>query len=409
MFRNFTLFTLLLVIESCVPTVTTFYKTPDLNNPSIDNKSKRNPKPVPVSCLTYEGYIPDPKHPEYLPIKYIRVNFHIMNSRDSSQNFAPAAARVYFNDLLDKANEALASNEKNWQSPEGTAILPKQYRYILAPQKGDDGFYFHYDDALYYYVSQGKNQNNYDTKVIDKYAIGKDSILNCFALVHHPDSIKSKTYRSNWQGIALGLGFKMAGLYESKVDPKDFDGLMNHEIGHILTLPHAWSEDGCPDTKNHPNKCFVRETSGFCDTFATNNMMDYNMYQIAMTPCQIWKVQVAFANEKSRIRKCLVPNWCKVNPKMNLVIKDSISLLGARDFEGNITIESGGILRLCCRVSLPANSYIKVKPGGKLILDNIRLHNACKLEWQGILVEDKKGKKGVVEIIGELILENIME
>jgi hypothetical protein len=394
---------------ACKPTKLTQFQLPDAATTSEPSKASKIVKPArPTSpCLDYAGYIPDPKHPEYLPIKYIRVNFHIMNSADSSQNFKPEAARKYYKDLIVKANEALATNEKNWQSAEGTAVLPKQYRYIIAPQKGDDGFYFHYDDAYCYYVATGKYQNNYDSKVIDRFAIGKDSIINCFAMVHHPDSIKSKTYRATWQGIALGLGFKMAGLYESKVDPKDFDGLMNHEIGHILTLPHAWQEDGCPDTKNHPNKCFVASDTGFCKINATNNMMDYNMYQIAMTPCQIGKVQSAFANEKNKIRKCLVPNWCTRNPKMDVVIRDSVSWTGARDLEGNLTIAKGGILRLSCRLSIPENGSIKVLEGGKLILDGAKLHNACKREWKGILIEEKEGKKGEVEILNPPIIEQV--
>jgi hypothetical protein len=406
MLRNLLFFSLLTLLGACTPTIATRYQLP-VTVVSVEKKTSKFAPPAPVYCPDYTGYIPDLEHPNYLPIKYIRVNFHIMNSADSSQNFKPVAARIYYKDLIEKANEALATNEPNWQSPVGTPVLPKQYRYVIAPQKGDDGFYFHYNDEDCYYVATGKYQNNYSTKVIDKYAIGKDSIINCFAMIHHPDSIKSRTYRATWQGIALGLGFKMAGLYESKVDPKDFDGLMNHEIGHILTLPHAWMEDGCPDTKNHPNKCFVRELTGFCDTNATNNMMDYNMYQIAMTPCQIGKVQSAFANEKNKIRKCLVPNWCTLNPKMDIVIRDSIAWTGARDLEGNLSIAKGGVLKLSCRTSIPHNGSITVKPGGKLILEGAKLHNACKQSWKGVIVEEKNGIKGEVEIIGIPIIENV--
>ncbi|MCC7505980.1 MAG: hypothetical protein IT259_11800, partial [Saprospiraceae bacterium] len=117
------------------------------------------------SCNAWQNHLPDPAHPEDLPVRYLRVNFHIMNSRDSSRNFQPDSARAYFRRLLELANADLDTNFYNWRSPEGTAVLPKRYHYVLWPQPGipgDDGFYFHYDDSLYYLVYKGKNQNNYN-------------------------------------------------------------------------------------------------------------------------------------------------------------------------------------------------------------------------------------------------------
>jgi len=339
-------------------------------------------------------------------MRYLRVNFHVLNSRDSTHNFKPAAARSYLRALLDAANVELDSNVRNWRSPDGTSVLPKGYRYVIAAQPGDDGFYFHYDDSLYYFVSQGRNQNNGSRKVIDKYAVGKDSILNIFVQVHPDDSIRSKTYRANGQGIALGTALKMAGLFESKEPAKAFDGLLNHEIGHILGVSHAWTEDGCPDTDNHPNKCWGWTEEPPCRDLATDNMMDYNAYQIALTPCQIGRIQATFANEKSPVRRCLLPTWCARNPDRDLVIADSVAWTGARDLEGSLTIAPGGALYLSCRVSVPAGARITVQPGGRLWLDGARLHNACGRAWDGIFVQGNKTGKGVVQMLKPATLEN---
>ncbi len=358
------------------------------------------------SCADWRAYLPDTAHPQYLPMRFLRVNFHILNSRDSSHNFRPAEARSFFRRLLEVANARLDTNVRNWRSPEGTEILPRRYRYVLTPQPGDDGFYFHFDDSLYYFISQGKNQNNYTRTVIDKYAVGKDSIINIFVMVHPDDSIKSPTYRANSQGIALGTSLKMAGLFEKKEPPENFSGLLNHEVGHILNLSHAWTEDGCPDTDNHPNKCWDWTPEPPCRDQATNNMMDYNAYQIALTPCQIGRVHAVFANERSPVRRCLVPVWCSRNPAKDLVIRDSVAWTGARDLEGNITVASGGTLLLTCRVSIPAGGRITVQPGGKLLLDGARLHNACGREWQGIFIEQKNGLSGTVVSLKQPVLEN---
>lgn len=354
-------------------------------------------------------YVPVPAHPEYQPERLIRVNFHVMNSRDSSHNFKPAEARVFLKDLLRYANADLDTNVWNWRSPDGTPVLRKGYRYVLTPQPkpDDDGFYFHYDDSLYYYVSQGAHMNNYDQKVVRKYQVGKDSILNIFLLVHQEDSIRSKTYRANRQGIALGTSLKMAGLFETKEPAQSSGGLMNHEIGHILTLQHAWMEDGCPDTPNHPNSCWCWSEQPPCRDHASDNMMDYNAYQIAMTPCQIGRVQAAFASETNPIRKCLLPVWCRPQPGQDVEIRDSVVWEGAHDLAGNLTVASGGALYVSSRISMPAGSRITVQPGGRLWLDGARLHNSCGLEWQGIWVdENNNGQKGVVYVLKPVKMEN---
>lgn len=387
----------------CTPAIHTKQFFPD---PLPANKTSARAVVRPSSCTDWSAYLPDPAHPEYLPMRYLRVNFHVLNSRDSSHNFKPEAARTYLRQLLDDANTELDTNDRNWRSPEGTPVLPKGYRYVIAPQPGDDGFYFHYDDSLYYFVSQGKHMNNGNRKVVDKYAVGKDSILNIFLMVHPDDSIKSKTYRANGQGIALGTALKMAGLYESKEPAKAFDGLLNHEIGHILGLSHAWTEDGCPDTQNHPNKCWTWTEELPCRDQATDNVMDYNAYQIALTPCQIGRIQMTFANEKSPVRRCLQPTWCTGKPEHDLVIRDSVAWTGARDLEGKLTIAPGGSLYLSCRLSLPAGGSITVQPGGRLWLDGARLHNACGREWNGIFVQQSKAGVGEVHVLKAYTTEN---
>jgi hypothetical protein len=296
--------------------------------------------------------------------------------------------------------------KRNWQPPEHKNPTQSRTGYeFLVPQPEEIRFLR--DDSLYFLVYIGKNQNNYDQKVINKYKIGGDSILNIFVQVHHPDSQKVKTYRVNSQGIALGNHLKMAGLFELGWTPWGFKGLLNHEVGHILGLSHAWGWDGCDDTPEHKNKCWSWTPEPPCNVEASNNVMDYNSEQNAFTNCQMGRILMNLANERYSARKFLRPDWCKNDEKQLIYIRDSVVWSGARDLNGGIRIEDGGVLKIRCRTSMPPDSKISVAPGGVLILDNCRLHQACGQVWKGIEMEEKGRKKGKIEILGQIRLENL--
>jgi hypothetical protein len=398
-------FFLLFAVIACAPRLRTIpYELPPQPEAKPDKPTAPRTvrKPGPRPCMGWEGYLPDIEHPEYLPQRLLRVNIHILDNKNGNAHRPADTARVFMRRLLDLANTALDTNVRNWQSPEGVATLPRRYRYVLTPQPdrpGDDGIYLHYDDEQYFFVSQGRNQNNYSRSVIDKYGIGIDSIVNIFVQVHPPDSFLSKTYRANGQGIALGTALKMAGVLESQEGPESFEGLLNHEIGHLLNLPHAWMEDGCPDTNNHPNRCWDWVPEGPCQKLATNNMMDYNAQQIALTPCQIGRIHASLSNEKEPMRKCLIPTWCTYHKERTIVMRDSVHWQGARDLEGDLVIATGGVLTLSCRVSMPPGSRILVMPGAELRLDGARLHNDCGKTWAGIFVQRLGEQTGKVTLV----------
>jgi hypothetical protein len=371
------------------------------------NTLKRNP------CFTNESYIPDTNHLNHSPIKYVRVNFHWVNSSDSSKNYNGKEAIEFTKGLLHTASKDLETNNKLWfPYKNNIPAIPTQYRYVLTAdpsRPNDNGIYFHYDDELCYYIHKGKNRNLFDRRVIQKYSVGQDSVLNIFIMPHHPDSVASPTYMAGGVGVALGNAIKIAGLYENQAPYWVYRGVLNHEVGHVFGLVHAWvNNDGCSDTPPHPGECWNRTVSPPCDTMATNNVMDYNALQNAWTPCQIGKVHRSMATPNTRARKVILPTWCTLKENKTINIRDSITWNGAKDLEGHIVIEKGGLLSINCRVSMPPGGRILIRPGGELRLGAFGLiHNDCGQEWEGIVIQEQGKAKGILSITEGSRMENM--
>jgi hypothetical protein len=361
-------------------------------------------------CGKALNYAPDPEHPEYTTLAEIRIKLHFMDLKTGLHNFNEEDGLRFAMAVINGCNDRLDNNvQMHLPLNNNTPVLPTRYRLKLSGEPGvagDDGIYFHEDADLYYYI-HGRNTNRTNRDVIRKYAQHPDSVINIFFMPHHPDSVGRPKYRAVGTGITLSGSIKVCQIFSKNPPPASCIGLLNHEIGHVIGLGHTWrGNDGCDDTPKHSN-CFGYTNTPPCDTAVSNNMMDYNEWQHALTPCQIGKVHRSISSEKSRIRKYVEPYWCALDPNATIYIRDSVSWYGAKDMSGDIMIEDGGVLTVGCRLSIPQGGRIFIAPKGKLILDHATLHNACDHEWLGIIIESKGADSGKIEIIGPSSLENM--
>ena len=381
--------------------------------------SRPNNDKVICNCGTASNYAPDPKNMNFYPTKYVRVNVHFIDAKDTTLNFSEETGREYARMLIEGCNERLEHNLKmNIPANNDLPALPINFRYVISPFNSDDpeddGIYFHQDDYLCYYnkTHSSRDYSLFSDKQFETYKKCGDEVLNIFLLEHHPDSIASPTYKTSADGVGKPHWVKIANSYHHYINNANQNlaetvgsiaRLMNHEIGHSLGLAHTWSmEDGCPDTPKNRNCWYIDPADPGCDEWGevSNNVMDYNAFQQAYTPCQLAKINYNFYREGAPQGKNLLNTWCSYKSDKKVIIEagNEVDWCDIKYLEGDIIIEKDAFLTLHCKLSLPKGAQIYILPGGKLFLDNgSEITNICGDEWTGVTLFHTKKQKAVFE------------
>ena len=249
---------------------------------------------------------------------YVRVNVHFVQRADGTDNFGvvdlPATPRVdengyrWAHGLIDGANSLYGwGGNPPMRLPVGNATPhpPKRVQLVLT------GVYFDRVPAAQDAERLFSTRNMGGTYLYKTFGQDRLRAINIFVM-NHADPAYAST-----GGIGSGIGptpaegcwLKIVAPWRATVAqpglrvPWSYLSILNHELGHVLGLPHTYVKpwnpqardaDGFRDTPNNPNcwddfafDCACAEPM---QQPASNNMMDYNNVQNALTPQQLARI-----------------------------------------------------------------------------------------------------------------------
>lgn len=176
-------------------------------------------------------------------------------------------------------------------------------------------------------------------------------------------------------------------------DPFMVNGLMAHEIGHCLGFAHSWCNCGTDPfcmsyADQFPDMLCPQQENFWCSPYfflgsppCVNNVMGYSDSKTHWTPLQMGHMRQLLAG--THRTKWLTA--CERDTDLDKTITVDETWEWAKVIGGNITIEPGATLTIKCKVNMPIDGKIIVKPNARLIVDGGWItSNCCDNFWPGV-------------------------
>lgn len=299
----------------------------------------------------------------------VRVNFHFINKDDGTGNYSATNDPLpndgfyggngfEFSNMLVKAlNQNLDQNAGQNLNP-SAPVIPIEHRFALA------GVYFWNNTTEYLYDAWGRTGEL--TALHNKYSKNITQTINLYFVLSNDanpnTSVKGSAYlggghnmQTGWMRTYLEWRDKIHGNASWEYYQGIFLDIINHECGHCLNLGHTVvvgsSDDGCVDTppssNSPPNHCW-------CDVNCSNNLMDYNCLENALSVCQIEKIRNQILSNKYNMLTC----YYGTSINLNLCGFSTNNLYVARNISLNLGCTGNALINNYRRVVLNAENVI---------------------------------------------------
>ncbi len=363
-------------------------------------------------CDNFAKYAPE--IPEYMPIKNVRLIFHVIQKDDGSDNFQESSTtNVIFDDYLAQLNW-MYSNLKvtNFIVPDCPPgdIVDSRIRFI----KGAP-IIFHQNTNLWCSGAQSSSDDLYDLYVTANPNLTQDLkehavhvfVVGCSGVVGGVGVFDNAGFSNGIPAESSKSFIVVGGAYHNTVTnpPPATPGnnynpyadavggvskLWAHELGHLMGLYHSsMVNDYCCDTD--PEGLLV-----------SDNMMAYWPHATrVLTACQLARIHYFLEGkcgsngDCSVINQAVITDYCQKDDSYDVVIHSGEQVVWEvdRKFTTDIVIEPGAQLTIKCRIGLPNEANIIVKRGARLFVDGGTItHNKTMWwgcdegQWGGILV-----------------------
>lgn len=365
-----------------------------------------------------------------IAIYTIFANFHFVadNNGDNFHCDPMGPANLYAPDIVDDimsfSNSYFTNPQINDFGSPGE-VHDARIRielYTIPGTSGDicGGIFFHSHQTS---QSTIRNHSPYGNDVVD--IIFNDSNDPAPPTIGGSTGLPGSTY--------LNVFNMLSNVQNGEDAPWNYARILNHELGHIFNLPHAFScFNNCYDMDESqecggPSGCTISnaEDEGelctslpgrnctaswgealeccHCTWGTGNNFMGYNGDMRGMTPCQ-WETMFNWilSNDWQPGTFCEVSESALTLPTSANILWNEVKLLN-RD----VVIPNGTTLTISCEVRMGDNKKFDVKEGGKLIVDGGLITNLCEdMMWAGIYVEGDPTKSQTAANQGTLEVKN---
>lgn len=331
----YNLFKSLFILFAFVPASSLLSQTSDCGNTSNNVEPRSN-------CEDWDDY--QNITVSNTPIKTIRVTIHVFQKTDGTGNFAPYNSGGnptddwwWLKGLVEDASATFGSLPQMNMPTNSPYITDSRIRFTVAQ------IMVWTNDNLW--DKSDYRSSDTDGNTLYNHIITQSGVNFKHNSIHFLLPGETYTYQQGGATITPGGG-RASGFGDKKwmmlsnvfhfhmQNPSTYwpVGLVRHEFGHNLGLFHTWAgNDNCDDTPRNPcnlannpqgfEQCWnLNSPSGSCCdqiTEVSNNVMDYNASQGALTQCQIERMHWHLLGNKGNVKDVVVETITASNPTIS--------------------------------------------------------------------------------------------